>query len=112
MRGVERGNQLIGYYNLGRRSRKWRKRMFSHVIEISALNSYILDKYAKPLEHAVRGHKKTDYLQFRLELAEQLIGAFNSWKRAGRPRYSKSIAKARGWTLASSSRQEAGMCCV
>jgi len=28
MRGVDRGDQIIGYYNLGRRSTKWWKRFF------------------------------------------------------------------------------------
>ena len=28
MRGVDRGNHRIGYYNLGRHSRRWWKRVF------------------------------------------------------------------------------------
>ena len=30
MRGVDRGDQLIGCYNVGRRSKKWWKRVFAH----------------------------------------------------------------------------------
>ena len=33
MRGVDRGDQMIGCYNVGRRSRKWWKRVWSHLIE-------------------------------------------------------------------------------
>ena len=47
MRGVDRGDQLIGYYNIGRRSRKWWKRVFSYIIEVAALNAYIIQKHGK-----------------------------------------------------------------
>ena len=86
MRGVDRGDQMIGCYNVGRRSRKWWKRVWSHVIECCALNAHILEKHAKPLEHALRGRKKRDFLRFRIELAEELIGSFRSRKRSGRRR--------------------------
>ena len=33
MRGVDRADQRIGYYNLGRRSKKWWKRVFVYFIE-------------------------------------------------------------------------------
>ena len=36
MRGVDWGDQLIGYYNIGRRSKKWWKRVFGYVIEVAA----------------------------------------------------------------------------
>ena len=38
----------------------------------------------KPLEHALRGRSKRDFLRFRLQLAEELITSFRSRKRAGR----------------------------
>lgn len=41
MRGVDRGDQMIGYYYLGRRSRKWWKRVFSHIVECSVLNACV-----------------------------------------------------------------------
>lgn len=84
MRGVDRGDQLIGLYNVGRRSKKWWKRLFSHIIECAILNAYILDSYAHPVQHALRGRSKRDFLKFRIELATQLIGNFRSRKRAGR----------------------------
>ena len=77
MHGVDRSDQLIGLYNVG-------KRVFSHILECAILNAYVLDSYIHPLEQALRGRKKRDYLTFRLQLAEELIGGFCSRKRAGR----------------------------
>ena len=84
MRGVDRGDQMIGFYNAGRRSKKWWKRVFFHILECCILNAYVLDSHVRPLEHALRGRKKRDYLSFRIELAEMLIGTFRSRQRAGR----------------------------
>ena len=87
MRGVDRGDQLVGYYNIGRRSRKWWKRCFSYLVECSLLNAYVLDRDTCPGSHQ-RGRNKTDFLAFRLTIAKQLISGFSSRKRAGRPRSS------------------------
>ena len=83
MRGVDCSDQLIGLYNIGRRSKKWWKRVFSRILERVILNAYVLDSHIHPLKHALRGRRKRDYLSFRLQLAEELIGGF-SRKRAGR----------------------------
>ena len=77
MRGVDRGDQLQSYYNIGRRSCKWWKRIFFCIIEVSILNAYVLDSmfghpdmlsqereeryayvldsYVRPSRHAVSG---------------------------------------------------------
>lgn len=86
MNGVDVGDQLSGYYNIGRRSRKWWKRVFSYVTECSILNSYVLDSHVHSAGHTTMGSGKRDYLAFRLELARELVGTFSSQKRAGRPR--------------------------
>jgi len=86
LRGVDRGDQLIGYYNIGRRSAKWWKRCFLHVIECSLLNAYVLDGLAHPDLHSIRGSKKRDFLSFRLEVAKDLIGSFRVKKKPGHPR--------------------------
>jgi len=52
MRGVDRGDQLIGYYNIGRRSVKWLKQCFAHLVECTLLNAYILHGQAFPHLHA------------------------------------------------------------
>ena len=85
MRGVDRGDQAISYYNLGRRSTKWRKRVFSYHIDCSILNSFVLDSFVQTAAHASKGRKKRDLLSFRLELTTDLISSFSSRKRPGRP---------------------------
>ena len=42
MQGVDCGDQLIGDYKAGRRSKKWWKRVFFHILECSILNGYVL----------------------------------------------------------------------
>ena len=42
MKGVDRVDQLIGYYNISRHSKKWWKRVFGCVVEVAALNAYII----------------------------------------------------------------------
>ena len=79
MRGVDRGDQLMGYYNVGRRSKKWWKRVFSYLIEVSVLNAYVLHTFSNGVQ--------TEFLHFRLELAIQLVGTFRkSSPLGGRPR--------------------------
>ena len=87
MRGVDRGDQLVGYYNIGWRSKKWWKKVFSYIIECALLNAYLLEKDLEPELHnpSMRGRKKRDYLGFRLDVAEQLIGSHTLRLQSGRP---------------------------
>ena len=55
MRGVDRGDKLIGFCNVGRGLKKWWKRVFSHMIECSILNAYILERHAKPVLKCLQG---------------------------------------------------------
>ena len=92
MRGVDRGDQLQSYYSLGRKSKKWWRRIFFYCIEVCILNSFCLEKMVKPVEHQQRGRKKRDILSFRLDLAKQLIGSFSSRLRVGgRPRSAEHV---------------------
>jgi len=84
MRDVDRGDQLIGCYNMGRRSKKWWKRAFSYPIECSLLNAYILEKYAKPHLYD-ESNKGRDFLSFTIDVAHQLIGSGRYREKAGRP---------------------------
>ena len=79
MRGIDRGDQLMGYYNVGRRSKKWWKRVFAYLLEVCVLNSYILQKVSNS------GAVKQDFLNFRLTLAVQLVGTSRK-SQGGRPR--------------------------
>ena len=42
MKGVDISNQLISYYEIDMRMRKWWKRLFNHLIDIAVVNSFIL----------------------------------------------------------------------
>ncbi len=83
MRGVDLGDQLIQLYNVGRRSRKWWKRVLFYLLEVAILNAYVIERAYRE-DHLLRGHAKRDLLSFRLELAEQLIGDHHGRKRSGR----------------------------
>ena len=74
MRGIDRRDQMMGYYNVGRRSRKWWKRVFSYLIEVCLLNAYVLHKFSDEVQ-----------ADFLLDLAAQLIGTVQKQAR-GRPR--------------------------
>ena len=82
-RGVDRGDQLEDYCNIGRRTTKWWTKVFAYVIQCCLLNSYVLNSHTHPVEHARLGRHKTDFFQFREE-ASELVGSFSSRKRVGR----------------------------
>ena len=85
MRGVDRIDQLGSYYNVGRRSCKWWKSIFSYGIECCLGNAYVLDSYVRPDEHARKGRSKLNFLQFQYEVSRDLIGQFRGRQRVGRP---------------------------
>ncbi len=64
MRGVDWGDQLESYYNVGRKSKKWWRRIFFYCLEVSILNSYCLEKMVKPEDHQQRGRKKKRHAFF------------------------------------------------
>ena len=72
MQGADRGDQLVGYYNIRRRSKKCWKKVFSYVIECALLNAYLLEKDLEPEVHdpSVRERRKRDLIDFHLDVAE------------------------------------------
>lgn len=84
MGGVDFADKLMKYYNCGRRSRKWPRRVFFHIVEIAAHNAYVLESCFVP--HRKNGKKVSrSLLSFKQDLVEQLIDGFNSYKQSGRP---------------------------
>ena len=116
MRGVDRGDQLIGCYNVGRRSKKWWKRVFAHLIECALLNAYILERYANPSLYSPSSRVKRDFLGFRIDVANQLIGSFHFRQRAGRPPSSEHRTEQRlnrqldHWPIQETSKRECVVC--
>ena len=77
MGGVDRGDQLRGYYNCRTKSRKFYKYIFYFLLDVSITNAFILWKnFGSATGMTLK--------EFRLRLAEQLIGDYCSRRRAGR----------------------------
>ena len=81
MSGVDKGDQLRQYYHVRMRCFKNYKYIFWFLFDVTITNSYILSLFSPtqmPLSH--QRHK-----MFQLQLAEQLVGDYNTWNRLGRP---------------------------
>ena len=78
MGGVDRGDQLRGYYSCRMKSRKFYKYIFHFLFDTSITNAYILGK------HFGSGMGDTTVKEFRMQLAQELIGDYCSRRRAGR----------------------------
>ena len=75
--GVDRGDQLRGYYNCRVKSRKFYKYTFYFLFDVSITNAFILYKNfcSSPTFNTIK--------KFRLQLARELIGDYTSRRRAG-----------------------------
>ena len=58
---IDRRDQLMGYYNVGRRSKKWWKRNFAYLLEVSILNAYILKKSSNMDGKEISGWSTSDF---------------------------------------------------
>jgi len=86
MGGVDKMDQLISYYRILIRSRKWTLRMAMHAFDIAITNSWI--QYTKEAEQLNIPKKNVlDLLHFRINLAKDLITFEKpiTPKRKGRP---------------------------
>ena len=77
MGGVDRGDQLRGYYNCKVKSRKFYKYIFYFLLDVSITNAFILYKNfrSSPTFKTIK--------KFWLQLARELIGGYTSRCRAG-----------------------------
>ena len=75
-RGVDRGDQLWGYYHCRSRSRKFYKYIFYFLLDVAITNTYILVKSS--------GQSFKDFKSFQLQLAKDLIGEYCSRRCRGR----------------------------
>ena len=76
MSGVDENNQLRGYYSVRTKSTKSYKYIFWFLFDVA---TFILYKLVPAVG------KKLTLKEFRVELAKQLIGSYNSRKHRGRP---------------------------
>ena len=86
MGGVDKGDQLRKYYHVRLKCQKNYKYIFWFAFDTAITNAFILSQYS------VTTVSQTHLLlkNFRLRLAERLIGNYCSRKRAGRP-HSSSV---------------------
>ena len=82
MGGVDNGDQARGYYKLRAKCRKFYMYFFVFLVDVAITNSYILHKHFSP------DPKLKTVKDFRLKLASQLIGNYNSRKLPGRRSFS------------------------
>ena len=92
MGGVDHSDQLRNYYALRLKSHKFYKYIFWFICDVTITNAYILTKYLPVTDD------KT-HLQFRIDLAKQLIGEYMGKKLAGRPSSSSSLSITRHVTV-------------
>ena len=80
MGGVDRGDQLHGYYSCRTRSWKFYKYIFYFLFDVAVTNAYILYKNFHPNpSKSLRSIK-----DFCLQLAQELIGTYCSRRVSGR----------------------------
>ena len=70
MRGVDLSNQLISYYEIDRRTYKWWKRIFFHLIDLSIINSFII--YKKYFKDSLLTQKL-----YRLEIVKFILAKYD-----------------------------------
>lgn len=74
MGGVDRADQLPEYYSVGRSSSKWYRYIFWFLIDVAICNAFVLCNYRR----LSQGMGKLRQLNFRTELAKQLIGGYST----------------------------------
>jgi len=88
MGGVDKYDQLISYYRIFLKSKKWTLRMVFHALDMAITNSWL--EYNLDCKNLnIPNKDRMDLLEFRLRLADNLInvGNVNTPKRQrGRPR--------------------------
>ena len=78
MGGVDRGDQLSGYYSCRTKSRKFYKYIFTFLFDVAITNAFILMKHYCP------SCSFANIKSFRLQLAKELMAEYCSHRRRGR----------------------------
>lgn len=78
MAGVDKHDQLRMKYEVGRNSKKWWRYLFWFVVNCAIVNAYII---YKATSSRVLKKKRYSHLDFRVELARDMVAGFASRKR-------------------------------
>lgn len=80
MGGVDRANQLRSFYFAGYSSRKWYRYIFWFLFNLAVCNAFVLESFHR----TTHGQRKRAMINFRLDLAKQLIDGFSQRQRKRR----------------------------
>ena len=80
MGGVDRADQLRSFYFTGYSSRKWYRYIFWFLFNLSICNAFVLES----MYRNNRGQRKRAMINFRIDLAKQLINDFSQRQRKPR----------------------------
>lgn len=83
MGGVDLLNQMVSYYRIYIRSKKWTLRLISHFIDFAIANSWIEYKMDCERSHIPK-KERMDLLAFRIQLADELVRLPTTAKRSAR----------------------------
>ena len=81
MGGVDKGDQMRQYYRVRMRCTKYYKYIFWFLFDVAITNSHILSLFTPTSLPVTHQRLKA----FRLKLADQLVGNYNTRKRLGHP---------------------------
>ncbi len=82
MNGVDRGDQMRGYYHVRLKCVKNYKYIFWFLFDVAVTNAYIVSQYTVPTDVKLA---ENNLKSFKLRLATQLTGTYKSQKCPGRP---------------------------
>jgi hypothetical protein len=82
MKGVDLMDQMVGYYLLNHRSKKWWRRVFFYLFSVSVHNSYVLAKACHPDFVRQEWPNLQDFVE---DLAHELVGDYRSRRHAPVP---------------------------
>jgi hypothetical protein len=71
-RGIDQGDQMMNLYSVKRKTKKWYKKLFFHLVDMCAYNSYIIYKSF---------HPATSYLKYRLDLINCMLERYGRSNR-------------------------------
>lgn len=72
MGGVDKFDQMVGYYRIFIKSKKWTLRMLFHAVDVACTNSW-LEYRQDAKDQRLSKNKQMDFLDFKIRLADSLI---------------------------------------